>query len=297
MNKRITIFTPTYNRAHLLQNCYHSLLSQSSNQFRWLIIDDGSTDQTKEIVNKWINDKLIDIQYVYKENGGLHTGYNEAIKHLDTELAMCIDSDDCVAEDAIAKILNLWDISKSNDCAGLIGLDYTVDGTIIGGKLPDIKFINPIELLWQKQTGDRKYVVRSDLYKEVAPMPTFKNEKNFNPHYMILKISKKYKFLVINEPLCVVDYQVDGMSANIFKQYIDSPNSFAELRRLIMGLPRVSFIYLCKTTIHYISSSIFAKDKKFISKSPKKILTILLLPLGVALNLYIRKNCNKILKL
>ena len=87
------------------------------------------------------------------------------------------------------------------------------------------------------------------------------------------------------------------MSANIFKQYLDSPNSFAELRRLIMSLPNTSFKYLIKTTIHYISSSVIAKRRHFIKESPKRVLTILLIPLGYFLAYYIKKNSNKVLKM
>ena len=298
MEKRITVFTPTYNRAHLLHSCYESLLRQSNQQFKWLIIDDGSTDNTQEVIEKWSSEQQIEIEYIYKENGGLHTGYNTAIEHMDTELSICIDSDDWLPDDAIELILSIWDKNKSDDLAGIIGLDYTVDGKIIGDMLTDGEKIEPIKLLASKNNcGDKKYVVKTSLYKEVAPMPVFKGEKNFNPHYMILKLSAKYKFLSINRPLCIVDYQNDGMSANIFKQYINSPNSFAELRRVIMSLPAVPFLYLCKTTIHYVSSNLIAGNNGFIKKSPRKLLTVLLWPTGYILSKYIKKNGNKVLKM
>lgn len=298
MEKRITVFTPTYNRAHLLHSCYESLLRQNNQQFKWLIIDDGSTDNTQEVIEKWSSEQRIEIEYIYKENGGLHTGYNTAIEHMDTELSICIDSDDWLPDDAIELILSVWDKNKSDDLAGIIGLDYTVDGEIIGDVLPDGEKIEPIKLLASKNNrGDKKYVVKTSLYKEVAPMPVFEGEKNFNPHYMIIKLSAKYKFLSINCPLCIVDYQNDGMSANIFKQYMNSPKSFAELRRVIMSLPTVPFLYLCKTTIHYVSSNLIAGNKDYIKKSPRKLLTVLLWPIGYILSKYIEKNGNRILKM
>lgn len=298
MEKRITVFTPTYNRAHLLHSCYESLLRQSDQQFKWLIVDDGSTDATREVVEKWILDNKIEIAYVYKENGGLHTGYNTAIELMETELSICIDSDDWLPDNAIELILSVWDKNKSDDLAGLIGLDYTADGRIIGDMLPDGEKIEPIKLLASKNNrGDKKYVVRTSVYKEVAPMPVFEGEKNFNPHYMILKLSAKYKFLSVNHPLCIVDYQDDGMSANIFKQYINSPKSFVELRRMIMDLPEVPFHYLCKTTIHYISSSLIAGNKGYIKKSPRKLLTVLLWPIGYILSGYIKKNGDRIIEM
>lgn len=297
MEKRITVFTPSYNRAHLLHNLYQSLLRQNNTNFKWLIIDDGSKDNTKEIVNTFISEGKIEIQYVYKENGGLHTGYNKAIEIMDTELSICIDSDDWLVDDGIDLILNFWDQNKSDDVAGIIGLDFDTEGNLIGGLLPDTKKINPVLLLASKQKGDKKYVVRNDCYKDVAPMPVFLGEKNFNPHYLILKLSKKFKFLVLNQPLCIVDYQEDGMSANIYKQYLNSPNSFAELRRCIMELPSTPFVYLCKTTLHYISSCLIAKQKSIVKNSPRKLLTVLFFPLGYILSIYIKINSNRVIKM
>lgn len=293
MDKRITVFTPTYNRADLLPNLYESLLRQNSRDFKWLVVDDGSKDNTAEVVAGWIREGKINIQYVHKENGGLHTGYNKAIECMDTELSICIDSDDYLTDDCIETVLKFWDENKAEDIAGIIGLDILPNGKVIAGKLPDEKVINPILLLAAKENGDRKYVIRNDCYRKVYPMPVFAGEKNFNPHYLVLKLCRDYKFLVLNKPLCVVNYQPDGMSANIFRQYLNSPRSFAELRRVIMENQNVPFGYLVKTTIHYVSSSILSKNKHFVRKSPRKLLTILAIPFGLLLIGYIKKRATK----
>lgn len=293
MVKRITVFTPTYNRADLLPNLYESLLRQNSREFLWLVIDDGSTDNTAEIVAEWIREGKIDIQYVHKENGGLHTGYNKAIECMDTELSICIDSDDHLTDNCIETVLKFWDENMTENIAGIIGLDITESGKVIAGDLPDEKVINPLMLLAVKRNGDRKYVIRNDCYRQVYPMPVFAGEKNFNPHYLVLKLCKDYRFLVLNKPLCVVNYQPDGMSANIFRQYVNSPRSFAELRRVIMENPNVPFGYLVKTTIHYVSSSILSKNKYFVKESPRKLLTVLAIPFGLLLTGYIKKKTAK----
>ena len=292
MSKRITVFTPAYNRADLLPNLYGSLLRQNSREFLWLVIDDGSTDNTREIVEGWIREEKIDIQYVYKENGGLHTGYNKAIECMDTELSVCIDSDDYLTDDCIETVLKFWDENKAEDIAGFIGLDIRPDGSIIGGLLPDVKTVDPLWLT-ELDAGDRKYVIRNDCYRKVYPMPVFAGEKNFNPHYLVLKLCMDYKFLVLNKPLCVVNYQPDGMSANIFRQYLNSPNSFAQYRKVIMENPYTSFPYLLKTTIHYVSSSILSKNKNFVRESPGKLLTVLMIPFGLLLTGYIKKRASK----
>lgn len=292
--KRITVFTPAYNRAHLLGHCYASLLRQSDKRFKWLVIDDGSTDNTKGLVNRWIDEGKIEITYIYKENGGLHTAYNSAIENLDTELSICIDSDDWLTDNAIEIILNEWDRGKSDELAGIIGLDIKTDGTIIGSHLRTGDHIYPLDLMVSKDNGaDKKYVIRTDYYKAVAPMPVFNGEKNFNPHYLVLKLSQNYRFLALDEPLCVVDYQTDGMTANQFRQYVNSPNSFAEYRRAIMNLKEMPIRYLLKTVIHYCSSSQLAHNRNYIRESPKPLLTILCTPLGWLLTAYIKRRVNQ----
>ena len=105
MKKFITVFTPTYNRAYLLSRCYESMKRQTNKNFIWMVIDDGSTDETKSLLKSWINEKNdFEIQYHYKKNGGLHTAYNEAISRITTPLSVCIDSDDWMPDDAIEKI-------------------------------------------------------------------------------------------------------------------------------------------------------------------------------------------------
>ncbi len=259
---KLTIFTPAYNRAHTLPRTYESLLRQSCKDFLWLIVDDGSTDGTMELVRQWqAQDNGFEIQYIHKDNGGLHTAYNTAIAKLSTELATCIDSDDWLTDEAVERIMFKWASDGNESVAGIEALDCYASGEIIGDLLPNQATINLIDLYVGKyhiKNGDRKLVVRSDLYKSVAPMPTLNGEKNFNPHYMHLQISLKYDFLVMNEPVCIVEYQPDGMSRNIFCQYLDSPNSFAQIRMLCMRFRGVPLLFKIKNAIHYDSSCILA---------------------------------------
>ena len=133
--KTLTIFTPTFNRAYCLHQCYDSLIKQTNKDFMWLIIDDGSTDNTKELVDSWIAEHKIDIQYHYQANQGMHGGHNAAYRLIQTTLNVCIDSDDYMAEGAIEIILNYWlEIKDKPHFAGLVGLDADEIGVIIGSK-------------------------------------------------------------------------------------------------------------------------------------------------------------------
>lgn len=292
--KTITVFTPTYNRAYILSKCYESLNHQTCKDFEWLIVDDGSTDDTRELVARWQSrENGYHIRYIHKENGGLHTGYNTAIANMDTELSVCIDSDDSMPEDGIERILDEWSKVKSSGAAGMIGLDFDQNGKLIGKKLPEGNLINAASLLCVLGMGDKKYIVRNDLLRTVAPMPIFSCEKNFNPHYLIIKLSKQYRFHPVNQCFCLVDYQPDGMTANIYKQYINSPNSFAELRRAIMEVPGLTWKYRIKNIIHYCSSSQIAGNRNYIKESPCKLLTVLCTPAGWALTGYIRRKAGE----
>lgn len=293
----LTVFTPAYNRADLLTRCYESMCKQTNKNFIWMIVDDGSTDNTREISESWVkNTKDFQVIYIYKENGGLHTAYNTAIANIDTELCVCIDSDDFMPDNAVGLILDFWKKNGSDKYAGIVGLDFNMDGNVIGDMLPDIKSVNLIGLFTGKYNivnGDRTNVVRTELYKKYAPMKVFKGEKNFNPHYMHLQISEEYEFLVLNENLRFVDYQETGMSNSMLKQYRSSPNSFAEIRKLYLSFKDTSLKFKIKHSIHLASSCILAKKTMLsIKDNPYKLLSVIALPFGFALSVFIRIKTN-----
>lgn len=294
--KTLTVFTPTYNRRHTLHRTYESLCRQTSKDFEWLVIDDGSTDDTKELVEGWIAEGLIPIRYIYKENGGLYTGYNTAYANIETELNVCIDSDDFMPDNAVEIIVRHWKEHGGKDYAGITGLDFLLDGTPIGGYFPqDFKEGYFIDHKRKYQHhGDTKQVMRTDIMKSVAPMVGFDGEKNFNPVYMIMQADQLLPSLFINENLCFVDYQIgtDSMSAGIYRQYLNSPRSFAKMRRLEMTLKRNTLRNLIRVTIHYNSSTILSGDKYWLKDSPKKILTIATRPLGWILSKYIKHKAS-----
>lgn len=144
--------------------------------------------------------------------------------------------------------------------------------------------------------GDAKQVMRTDLMRKVAPQVGFPSEKNFNPVYMLLQVSNEYPLLVLNENLCFVEYQENGsMSRNIFRQYMDSPRSFAKLRVLEMQLKHNTFMNKVRCAIHYVSSCIIARDKNWLRQSPCKALTLCAILPGWLLSCYIRHKAGKML--
>lgn len=289
--KLITVFTPSYNRKKQLYKCYESLRSQTCHNFVWLIVDDGSSDNTSELVEKWQKDTtLFQIIYDYKENGGLHTAYNRGIELANTELFICIDSDDWMPKDAIEKIVNIWNMISDKNYVGIMGLDFYENGTCVGQEFPqNVSEMFLYEKLTKyKTTGDKKMIHRTELLKKVAPMPIFLNEKNFNPSYMMYQLDRYGKLYVTNDCFCVVDYQPDGMSSNIFKQFKNSPNSFIATRQLYLSFPETSLVFKFKHTIHYVSSCMIAKKFiKGLKEAKYPLLAILAIPFSIALTILV----------
>ena len=290
MQKIITVFTPTYNRAYCLGNCYASLKRQSCMDFVWLIVDDGSTDGTEQLVRQWQQqERDFEIRYVYKENGGLYSGYTTAFKHIDTELCVCIDSDDYLTDNAVEIILKTWRERGNDRVAGIVGLDCDLSGRIIGDPLPQQETVNLIDLYIGKyriNNGDRKNVIRTELYRKYTKFAAVPGEKDYNPHFIHLAISEDYDFLVLNEKLCVVDYQPDGMGATVFKQYLRSPKSYRMMRQQELSLPG-NLPFLMKKSVHYVSSCILSGEP-CLSGTPHKLLAVLCYPAGWVFTQYLK---------
>lgn len=288
--KKITVFTPTYNRAYLLPRLYESLCIQCCQDFQWLIIDDGSTDDTKELVEGWMNQSKISIDYIYKENGGMHTGHNLAYDLIETELNVCIDSDDYMPDDAVKLILEEYAAVKNNDAiAGLIGLDAFNDGSIVGSKNPDNISYGTLKELYNKYKsfGDKKIVLKTKVVKEFSKYPEFENERLVPLGILYLLIEQKYLFKYSNAVFCIVEYQEEGSSKSIFKQYQRSPRGFAYARTVQIKYD-LRFTNKIKNYLHLISSAIFARDSKLMFKDVNPIYSIILFPFGLVLNSYIR---------
>ena len=288
MGPTLTVFTPAFNRAYTLHLCYDSLKRQTSKDFIWLIIDDGSTDNTKELVEKWISEDLVPIRYHYQENQGMHGAHNTAYELIDTELNVCIDSDDYMADDAVEKILSFWEQNRSDRYAGIVGLDANQNGNIIGTKMPSDLRASKLSDLYVKYKvkGDKKLVYRSELTRNSPPYPIFPGEKYCPLSYKYIVIDQECPLLIMNEVLCFVEYLDDGSSMNIIKQYKKNPRGFSFFRKIAMQYAP-SFKDRFRECMHYVSSNLIIKNYRFLKESPCKWTTFLATPFGFFLFFYI----------
>lgn len=287
----LTVFTPAYNRAHTLGRTYASLCAQTCKDFIWLIVDDGSQDETAELVRSWQQqDNGFAIEYIRKENGGMHTAHNAAYENIRTELNTCIDSDDKMPSDAVKVILDKWAQVRDQGYAGLIALDADFDGNVIGKGFPEGMQETTLSGYYAGGGfGDKKLVYRTDVINSVPAYPVFEGEKYVALAYKYRMIDQKYKLAVLDRAICQVEYQADGHSAGMWKEYLRSPRGFAAWRKVCMQYP-TSWRRLLVDCMHYVSSSILAGNRRFIEESPRKALTVLCIPAGILLAFVIRKK-------
>lgn len=273
---------------------YESLLQQDCKEFIWLIIDDGSTDNTAELVKSWQSkENGFEIRYIYKENGGMHTAHNTAYENIDTELNTCIDSDDKLAPGAVRMILDKWERVRDQGYAGIIGLDADFDNNVIGKGFPEgMTETTVIGYYSAGGSGDKKLVYRTDIINQYPAYPVFEGEKYVALSYKYRLIDQKYKMAVLDEVLCNVEYQPDGSSGTMWKQYLRNPKGFAFWRKVCMQYPE-SKKRLLVDCIHYCSSSQIAHNRNYIQESPRKLLTVLCTPVGWAFTAYIRRKAKE----
>lgn len=290
-NIKLTVFTPAYNRAHTLPRTYKSLCEQTNKNFIWMIVDDGSIDNTKDLVKEWQSaDNGFEIQYFYKKNGGMHTAHNMAYENIKTELNVCIDSDDSMPDDAVQMILTFWEEHGSDNVAGIVALDADINtGQILGSSLPEnIVSANTIDLEGKyRVTGDKKFIYRTDVINSVPAYPEFAGEKLVPLGYKYMLVARNYEMLLMNDVVCLVDYQADGSTNTIFKQYLQSPKGFIAENIISMQYAGLFFERI-KSLVHYIAECRIARDTMWLKNSPRKIGTLLLYPLGFLAEKYIR---------
>lgn len=236
----LTIFTPSYNRARQLPRLYKSLLEQSRFDFEWLIVDDGSSDDTAQVVQTFTGDGKFPVRYCYKENGGKHTAYNLALEQAAGQWFFCVDSDDYLAPGAVADILEA--VAASKNIQGLIAYKQTQDGTRLSGRFPDgVSTCKMHELSMKYGCGGEFSLVFATSLAKKYPFPVFAGERFVTESVVYDRIDREAQLHLLPRVLTVCEYQADGYSQNAnavmkknptgyclyFLQRIDLQRSFA----------------------------------------------------------------------
>lgn len=282
----VTICTPTYNRGYILGNLYDSLVMQSNKMFEWLIIDDGSSDDTDRLASSFIAEHIISIRYIKQLNQGKHVAINRGVSEARGELFFIVDSDDYLSTDAIERILFHYDSVMLDDSfAGVSGIRTDFDGKRIGGGLHwQILDCSPLDLrLKYHVKGDMAEVFKTDVLKKY-PFPTFDGEK-FCPEALVWnRISLKYKLRYVNDPIYRCEYRPDGLTAKIVRLRMNNPQAsllyYSELYQM-----NISFLQKVKAAINYWRFSFSSHLSFFVHLKQIGFLSLFMYPIGLLFHL------------
>lgn len=287
---KFTIFTPTYNRKELLKKLYESLKKQTYKNFEWLIVDDGSTDGTKESVEKFLAENKLDIKYYYKENGGKQRAYNFGVEKARGELFICLDSDDEYVENGLNTILKYWEkIYKSNkiDIAGMGYLSIYSSGEVIGTEFPINEMIETQFDIYTKYKvkGDKGLMFKTEVLKKY-PFPVYDGEKFITEAVVYNRISEKYKMIYINEKIEIKEYQEDGLTSRYNNLLLKNPKGQAlyhnERNRHNMNFKEK---FLNNAVYYKFCRKAGYKFSKIWNESEAKSFLLIALPIGMYMSL------------
>lgn len=289
----LTIFTPAYNRRHLLPRLYNSLCSQQFRDFEWLVVDDGSTDGTAELISQYITENKIRISHVGKENGGKHTAHNIALQHARGEYFFTVDSDDWLPADALDRLKRLIDCKKSilerDNLAGIIALKSYQDGDIIGRPFSKENFTTTLyDLEHSGNNGERSIIFKTAIIKPY-PFPIISGER-FMPESVIYdRIGQAHSFFISNENFTVCEYQPEGLSSNPRRLMYNNPGALA-----IYFIQRLNLSQSLKETIRYAIQAycftcLYKGGIPSVKVKRHRVLYQLLKPLGRLATLHYRR--------
>lgn len=220
----ITILTPTYNRESTLKRLYESLCHQTNKNFTWMVVDDGSEDQTKQLIEAFKNEKVISICYLHQQNQGKHFALNRGIKQISSELTFIVDSDDYLTPDAIESIEREWQPYRYDETISGISFLRGYSGTeCIGCEFPDTKACSAIDMRIKRNVyGDKAEVFRTDLLKQY-PFPEIEGEKFIGEDIVWNDIAKSYKMAWCNQIIYITEYLSGGLTKSGRKLRVHCP--------------------------------------------------------------------------
>ena len=295
--KRLTIFTPAYNRAYILPKLYESLCVQTCQDFEWLIVDDGSTDYTHDLVESWMYENKVTIRYVSQENGGKMRAYNKAVSLTETELFVCIDSDDqLISESVIEDSLEFWNKMTESGFPGGTAVDK-VAGWVSRRKMPcspDVIKTKPycgmLCEICSATKGETTIFIRTEILKEY-PYYIHPGERFIPDSYIYDEMDEKYLFLFHPYYSQICEYHDDGLTRNWKAWLFSNPYSYREYHAHRIRLKKSD---RWRSVVCFISISLYIGDGTLWSKSPNILMTALLFPLGYLKFLYDRYMLNKV---
>lgn len=266
---KISVLTPTYNRANLLDRLYASILINeditSSVEVEWLVMDDGSQDSTKTVVDQYVKENIINVKYYYQENQGKMVAINNLVKNATGDIIIECDSDDYFTKDAFRIVKDTYEEYKTKEnIYAFVYLKYDQNGKNMGNNFPQDNYESTMFNLYFKEgiTGEKALVYNANIRKQYE-YKIENNEKFVTEARLQHELDLKYKVICFNKPIMICEYQKEGYTKNISKLFKESPfgyyNYFKEIFNQDMhGVTFKKRLYVYK---HYILFSVLTKEK------------------------------------
>ena len=225
---KLTIFTPTYNRAYILENLYRSLQRQTCHDFEWLIVDDGSLDDTETLVHSWMKEENpFPVRYYKQENGGKHTAINRGLEFAQGELFFTVDSDDYLTPDALEKII-AWEagLPKDGSYCGLAGNLGTAPDVTPNRIFPE-PYVDGTALdRYREIDGERAMVFYTEVHRRYL-YPTFPGEKFMTEAVTWNRMARDgYKIRFFNDIIWIYEYKADGLTKAGISLFLNNPMGY-----------------------------------------------------------------------
>ena len=278
----LTIFTPAYNRVDTLPRLYDSLTHQTCYHFEWLIIDDGSTDSTPELVKKVLQETRFSVRYLRKENGGKHTAHNLALQEARGEWFLCVDSDDLLAPTAVADLLD----AVQPDINGIVSYKTDFSGNYLCSEFPhDLKTEKFYRLsMFHGCSGEYTLAFPIAFAKEF-PFPVFQGERFISESVIYDRMDQHGSMLLLPKVTTLCEYQADGLSGNINALMKKNPCGFCLyfLQRIDLQ-QRVFHRLICAGKYHCFR--LICKNSSLRYTGKHRISVALAAPLGLVFRIY-----------
>lgn len=241
----ITVFTPAYNRAHTLPRLYNSLKMQSYKNFEWLIVDDGSSDNTNELIQEFMKESpFFSIVFIENKHGGKHRAVNRGLDEANGELFFMLDSDDYLTPHALESVIKwLEKIPNRDECAGLCGMMADESGKLIGTQFnQEYIYMTLTEMMKKGITGDHADILFTNVFRKYK-YPEIDGEWHIAPGVPFIRMAKdNYKLLFFNEVIYIAEYMQDGLTNMGEKKIIENFNGYTlrtkELLEADIGIKR-----------------------------------------------------------
>lgn len=250
---KLTIFTPVYNRADLIDRLYESLRCQTNYDFIWLVVDDGSTDNLRQKIDQLKNESDFKIRYYYQKNQGKHVAHNTGVEKCDTELFFCVDSDDFLTEDAVEKILTVHETNLSCNVLGYYFRKVDTEGNVSGGKFFIRNNVVGLREIYYKYgfVGELAIVLKTDLIKGFS-FPTYANEKFVSEKVLYNQLTSIAPMVYVDEAIYIFEYQESGYTMNSNKLLAKNPKG-AAMGFLSDAVYGTNFIDMAKAYTSFLS--------------------------------------------